>query len=118
MTNYSAPDSDVIDFKFRIAVVLVGGLLLVFTAGQLNLLLGSESSHSGTMVKLTALNQARNFLYTFESDGGQQFERKVAKMTHTHVGLNPGDKVTFVVDGLFWSKVVAVDKGDGLKRLP
>lgn len=110
----------VLDLKLWAAVALVGGMMLCFFLGQLNLLLGLEKEHTAVVQsrEVHVGGRSNHYTITFKTDTGHTFESSFDSVTNKRIRLAEDQEVTITTDGLLWSKVVAVDNGDGSKRIP
>lgn len=116
MTPMNAPDEQVLRFKTWVTAIVIGCLLLYVFFTNLNLMLGFEHQYSATVsVEIKPGSKPRH-RHLYRTSTGEEFARTVRASDSNRVGVKHDSEVTIVTDGLFWTEVVAVDSGQGLKR--
>ncbi len=113
MGSIFAPDSDVLEFKTKVAILFMGAILTYVLAVNLNLLLGLEKEHPAVVKSVISIPGSKPRLkHVFVTKEGETYEREMRPEVSRRFALEEGEEVTIKTDGLF-VVLVGVDKGEG-----
>lgn len=107
------------NLQLWLAIIVVGGMFLFFTATQLNLLLGVEKTHEAEVTghKVYVGGRSNRHTLTFKTESGEVYEAEMNTFFYKRIAVPEGAKVKIVTDGLLWSTVMRVDSGKGFNTV-
>ena len=96
-------------------VCLVGFFMLK----QVNLFLGVEKQVTLDVISTEQIGKGpgRRFAMAFKDKWGGHFRQTFRAGPFETLSALPGDKIDAITDGLLWTVIVRVDRGDGYKKV-
>ncbi len=98
-----------------VLICLVGFFMLK----QVNLLLGMEKKVTLVVQSTEQIGKGpgRRYAMAFKDEWGGHVRQTFRATPFETLSALPGDKIDVVTDGLLWTVIVKVDRGDGYRKV-